>query len=98
MRRIAWLDSAVNDIKRLREFVAKENPSAAKKVAGIVKAATQRLIETPLLSKPVKDLSPYRDSFARFGAGGYVIRYRTYSEIIYIVHIRHYRESDFNIE
>jgi plasmid stabilization system protein ParE len=95
MREIVWLDSAVNDVVRLREFIAKENPSAAKKAAVAIKEATQYLIETPSMGKPVTDLPQYRDLLIRFGAGGYVIRYRIHAEIIYIIHIRHYREVDF---
>ncbi|EKD53906.1 MAG: plasmid stabilization system protein [uncultured bacterium] len=97
MREIVWLDSAVNDVVRLREFVAKENPSAAKKAAEATKDAAQRLIEAPLIGKPVKDLPQFRDLLTRFGAGGYVLRYRVHAETIYIVHIRHYREADFKL-
>jgi len=97
MREIVWLDSAVNDVVRLREFIAKENPTAAKKAAQAIKEAAQRLLEAPSIGKPVKDLPPYRDLLNRFGAGGYVVRYRVHAETIYIVHIRHYRETDFKL-
>lgn len=95
MREIVWLESAVNDVVRLREFIANNNPNAARKAASTIKDAALHLIETPSLGKPVKDLLPYRDLLARFGAGGYVLRYRAHLETIYIVHIRHYREIDF---
>ena len=95
MRELIWLDSALDDAVRLREFIFKKNPSAARKAAEAIKEATSRLIETPLLGKPVKDLPQYRDFLTRFGAGGYVIRYRVHAESIYIVHMRHYREFDF---
>ncbi|OGT57942.1 MAG: hypothetical protein A3F14_02245 [Gammaproteobacteria bacterium RIFCSPHIGHO2_12_FULL_43_28] len=97
MREIVWLDSAVNDVVRLREFIAKENPSAAKKAAEAIKDAAQRLIEAPSMGRPVKDLPQFRDLLTRFGAGGYVLRYRVHSETVYIVHIRHYREADFKL-
>ena len=97
MREIVWLDSAVNDVVRLREFIAKENPSAAKKSAEAIKDAAQRLIEAPSMGRPVKDLPQFRDLLTRFGAGGYVLRYRVHSETVYIVHIRHYREADFKL-
>ena len=70
MRGIVWLDSAVNDVVRLRAFIAKENPNAAKKAAAAIKEAVSGLYETPLIGKPVKDLSPYRDLLVRFGASG----------------------------
>ena len=95
MRKLEWLDSAINDLVRLRAFIAKENPGAAKRAAELIKEAAQRLIETPSLGKPLRDLPEYRDLFARFGAAGYVIRYREHFDSVYIVHIRHYREADF---
>ena len=102
MRKIIWLDSAVDDIVRLREFVAVNNPKAAKKAAQIIKKAAQiikkaatKLEELPNTGKPVTDLPDYRDLFIRFGAAGYIMRYRVYQDNIYIVHIRHYRESEF---
>lgn len=97
MRKLVWLNSAVDDIARLREFLTKENPDAAKRAAVAIKNAVQRLIETPSIGKPVKELSDYRDLLIRFGAGGYVIRYRIYLDTLYIVHARHYRETDFRL-
>jgi len=97
MRKIVWLDSAVNDAVRLREFIAKENSTAAKKAAEAIQDAAKRLIDAPAIGKPVSDLLPYRDLLTRFGAGGYVLRYRVHTDTIYIVHIRHYREVDFKL-
>lgn len=95
MRRVIWLDSAVNDVARLRQFIARENPNAAKKAAEAIQGAIQYLIKTPSIGKPVQNLPHYRDLLARFGAGGYIVRYRVYAETVYIVHVRHYRELDF---
>lgn len=95
MREIVWLDSAVNDIQRLRQFIAQENPAAAQRAAIAIKESVQRLQELPTIGKPIEDLPQYRDLFIRFGAAGYVLRYRIHLDTVYIVHIRHYREVDF---
>lgn len=95
MREIVWLDSAVNDAVKLKEFIAKENPVAARRAAAAIQEAAKVLMETPAIGKPVNNLPQYRDLLTRFGAAGYVLRYRVYAETIYIVHIRHYREADF---
>lgn len=95
MRGLVWLDSAVDDIARLREFIAKENPKAAKRAAEVIKNTAQNLIDFPDIGKPVQDLPQYRDLFIRFGASGYFLRYRVYCEVIYVVHVRHYRELGF---
>lgn len=95
MRELVWLESAMNDVIRLRKFIARENPSVAASAAKSIKDATKYLIRNPEIGKPVTALPPYRDLLARFGAAGYVIRYRVHLDIVYIVHVRHYRESDF---
>jgi len=60
--------------------------------------STKKLEMHPELGKPIEDLIDYRDLGIRFGAGGYVLRYRIYDETIYIVHIRHYRESEYTLK
>lgn len=95
MRELIWLHSAIEDIVRLREFIAANNPNAAKKAAETLKQAAVMLTSTPNIGKPVSDLPDYRDFLIRFGVAGYVMRYRIYLDKIYVVHIRHYRESGF---
>lgn len=95
MKELVWLDSAVNDVQRLREFIATENPAAAQRAASTIKEAVERLQQHPTIGKPVEDLLEYRDLLIRFGAAGYVLRYRIHMDVIYIVHVRHYRENTF---
>ncbi len=97
MQKIIWLDSAVEDLVRLREFIATNNATAAKKASEIIKKATSTLEKHPNTGKPVSNLPDYRDLYIKFGAAGYVMRYRIYDVNVYIVHIRHYREKDFNL-
>ena len=96
MRELIWLDSAVTDLMRLREFIAAHNPQAAKSAAETIKTAAKKLQNLPNIGKPAEDLPSYRDLKIRFGAAGYVMRYKIHQDNIYIVHIRHYRESGFN--
>lgn len=95
MRELVWLDSALDDLARLREFLAKENPQAAQRAAQAIKETVSKLRELPELGRPVENIIQYRDISVRFGAGGYVLRYRIHHDVIYIVHIRHYREVNF---
>ena len=95
MRELIWLDSAVNDLVRLRQFIAEKNPEAAGRAAKTISQNTHLLRENPHIGKPVIDLPEFRDHYIRFGAGGYILRYRIDLEIVYIVHLRHYRESNF---
>ena len=70
MRKIIWVESAVNDVARLRSFIVKNNPGAAKNAAQAIQSAVKQLTQNPSIGKPVPDLSPYRDLLTRFGAGG----------------------------
>lgn len=97
MWQLVWLESAVNDLVRLRQFIAEKNPDAAQRAAAAIKEAIYRLQEYPAVGKPIADLIDYRDLFIRFGAGGYILRYRVHADTVYIVHIRHYREVDFKL-
>ncbi|MBW5803009.1 hypothetical protein FIV31_06935 [Coxiella endosymbiont of Ornithodoros amblus] len=63
---------------------------AVVKAAEKIIAAEKRLERYPLLGKAVEELSAYRDFNVRFGAGGYIFRYRIQKEILYVVHLRHY--------
>lgn len=95
MRKLAWSDDAINDLVRVREFIAQENPDAAKRAAETIKETAKRLIQFPDIGKPVEELPEYRDFLIRFGAAGYVMRYRAHLDTIYIIHVKHYRESGF---
>ncbi len=65
MQKIIWLDSAVEDVVRLREFIADNNPTAAKKAAEIINKAASTLEKFPNTGKPVTDLSDYRDLYIK---------------------------------
>ncbi|WP_367364764.1 type II toxin-antitoxin system RelE/ParE family toxin [Candidatus Tisiphia endosymbiont of Nedyus quadrimaculatus] len=95
MERLVWLESAIVDLVRLRKFIDKNNPNAAKRAAETIKKAVIKLIEFPLTGKPVTNLIDYRDLFIRFGLSGYILRYRIYNDTIYVVHIRHDKEIEF---
>lgn len=93
--KVVWLDSAVDDVVRLRAFIQQHNPTAAAKAAQRLIEAAKLLEAHPNLGKPVDTLPSYRDLGIRFGASGYVLRYRIHDDVVYVAHIRHYRESGF---
>lgn len=98
MLNITWASGAINDLARLRRFIAKENPEAAERAARAIIDTVNRLTHHPQIGKPIPDLLEYRDWLIRFGSGGYVLRYRVHEENLFILHIRHYREKSFQID
>jgi toxin ParE1/3/4 len=46
--KIRWSPTAVSDLESIREYIAKENPTAARKVAIRIKESVNRLSSFPL--------------------------------------------------
>jgi plasmid stabilization system protein ParE len=90
--KILWLKSAIDDLIRLRKFLIKVNPRAARESALLIKRSVNKLKEFSFLGVPVEDLEDFYDLFVEYGAGGYYIRYRIFKDNIYIVYVKHSRE------
>lgn len=45
---LRWSPTAVSDLKSIRDYIAKDNPTAARKTAARIKDAANRLINFPL--------------------------------------------------
>lgn len=93
--KIEWLPEATEDAARLREFIKKENPLAAKKAGQRILSAINFLTENPKAGMPApdEDCDEFRDLYAPFGKGGYTVRYRIKQLSIIIVRIWHSRED-----
>ncbi|MGA2537816.1 MAG: type II toxin-antitoxin system RelE/ParE family toxin [Terracidiphilus sp.] len=46
--KIIWSPTAVSDLRSIREYIARENPRAAYKVAARIKDSVNRLVNFPL--------------------------------------------------
>lgn len=80
---------AVNDLKRLREFIAEHNPDAASRISRKLKQNIQYLVDNPKLGKPVDDFQDMRD----FITGPYIARYVLIGDTIIILKIWHGKEN-----
>lgn len=92
---IEWLPGAVRDVVRLKEFIKKDNPLAAKKAGQQILSVAKILIKNPEagIPSPDEDCDMFRDLCAPFGQGGYTIRYRVDQHTILIVRVWHSREE-----
>ena len=92
---IKWLPDASRDVARLREFIKKDNPVAAKKAGQRILGAVKILIKNPEagMPSPDEDCELFRDLYAPFGQGGYTIRYRIQQHTIVITRVWHSREE-----
>lgn len=93
MSEIVWLPEALEDMSRLRLFLEDKSPSAASRMAQTVLGGVALLRDFSERGKPLNDGTNRRELYLPFGAGAYVLRYRTDGNIIAIIRAWHSRES-----
>ncbi|MES2193464.1 MAG: type II toxin-antitoxin system RelE/ParE family toxin [Pseudomonadota bacterium] len=91
---IFFSPDALMDVERLRTFLTKANPGAARRAMMTISTAIERLQEFPELGMPTKD-AEIRQLVIRFGASGYIVRYSILAETgdILITRVWHGREA-----
>jgi len=96
MPRINFSPQAIQDLIRLREYLASKSEAAAEKAKTEIISKIKSLPAMPEAHKPVPDHPMLRDLIIKFGASGYVARYwyERGSDIL-ILRIRHQREAGF---
>lgn len=80
---------AINDLTRLREFIAKNNPENAAKVAGKIIGAINNLTQSPQIGKRLESFSK---EVRELSVGRYVFRYLVEEEYVVILNIWHTKE------
>ena len=85
---------AVEDVERLRIFLDRANPGAAKRALTLIWTAIERLQDFPALGMTTED-PDIRQMVLRFGASGYIVRYAILPETadILVTRIWHGREA-----
>jgi len=91
---ILFSPEALEDVERLRVFLDRNNPDAARRALASIWAAIDRLQEFPDLGTRTPD-ADIRQIVVRFGGSGYIIRYSALRDErhILITRIWHGREA-----
>ena len=93
MPKVTWSKDALQDVDRLFAFLASSNPNAAYRASQTIVNAAKTLEEFPQIGKQLSQRPNYRELFASFGHGCYVLRYRlTKQGNVIIVRVWHSRE------
>lgn len=92
MKKIAYTDEAIKDLQRLREFIAKNNPSAANRIASNLISRVKLLTEFPQIGTPVNQ-APNPESIRDMFFDKYVVRYSVHTDTVIILRIWHGLES-----
>jgi toxin ParE1/3/4 len=90
--RIVWSDSALDRVTVFLDFIAEENPAAARRVIQKLFDRVDTLADFPHLGRPL--LSGIDPTLRRIVFGSYVVVYQVVesAQTISIVTIRHSRE------
>lgn len=89
MLRLEFTHKALQDIRRLREFIAEKNPQAASRMAKRLHSTLSHLAEQPHLGRALSELPGLRE----WVAGDYIARYAMFEERIVIIRIWHGKED-----
>ena len=91
--KLVYTDVAIEDLKRLREFIEAHDPSAAARVAAELVGKIRLLPDFPHVGTPVP-LAPDPESIRDMVFGKYVVRYSVHSSAVIILRIWHGLEGE----
>jgi plasmid stabilization system protein ParE len=91
--KLVYTDEAIEDLKRLREFIAVHNPSAAGRIATELVSKIELLPDFPRMGTPV-EMAPVPDSIRDMVFGKYVVRYSVHASAIIILRVWHELEGE----
>lgn len=91
--KLVYTDVAIEDLKRLRAFIAVHNPPAAARVAADLIDRILLLPDFPEMGTPV-ELAPVSGSIRDIVFGRYVVRYSVHSSAVIILRVWHSLEGE----
>ena len=87
--KLLFTHSAQRDLVRLRNFIAENNPEAARSISRRLVTSINRLADQPEMGIDVEELHGTQDLIT----GDYIVRYAVLEEDIYILRIWHGKED-----
>ncbi len=88
--RLQFSKAALDDLVRLREFIAEHNPVVAQRVSKRMRSAINSLVEAPRIGRPVEDMP---GEIRELIFGRYVVRYEVRGNVLSILRIWHGKED-----
>lgn len=89
--KLQWTAKARDDLKRLHDFLAKSNESAAAKAIRALVAAPERLLAQPRIGETLEGFEPRE--VRRWLIGRYEMRYEIRRNTVFVLRIWHARED-----
>lgn len=86
MTRVAWLREALADLQGIRDYIARDNPAAAKRVVKAIKDATDILKAHPELGRSGR-IADTRELIVR--RYPYIVAYRQVDSAVHVLAVVH---------
>jgi len=86
--KLEFSESAVQDLIRLREFIAVHNPKAAERISLRLRQVIAKLVLHPDIGRSIPEFENVRELVA----GDYVVRYLRLEDAIFVLRIWHGKE------
>ena len=97
---LEFAETALEDLERLYAFYMRIDPAVAEYAQATIESAFQTLRRHPTICRKAQqgDLGPaWRELIINFGNSGYVALFEMVgADTIYVVAVRHQRESDYH--
>lgn len=91
--KLVYTDDAIDDLQRLKEFIAAHNPPAAARVAAELFGKIESLLDFPQIGAPV-EVALVPDSIRDMVFGKYIVRYSLHANVIVVLRVWHGLEGE----
>ena len=91
--KLVYTDEAIEDLKRLREYIEIHNSSVAAKIARELVGKIELLLNFPRIGTSI-EMTPVADSIRDMVFGKYVVRYSVHTSAIIILRVWHSLEGE----
>lgn len=91
--KLVYTDEAIEDLKRLRDFIAVHNRPAAARIATELVDKIEFLPDFPKMGTPV-EMAPVPESIRDMFFGKYVVRYSVHASAVIILRVWHGLEGE----
>jgi len=98
MAQVVFSRNAASNLERLHRFLAEKNPDAAARAVNVIVGGLASVARFPLRGRADPDRPDARQLFIRFGAAGYVARYRVLDDTVIVPAVRQMGEAGYSEE
>ncbi|MDO8696012.1 MAG: type II toxin-antitoxin system RelE/ParE family toxin [Pseudomonas sp.] len=97
MPRVIITTGAGRGLERCRQFLAENNPQAARRAGQAIERQFALLETNPEIGRPLADLPQLRELLIGFGDSGYVALYRhdPSANAVYVLAFRHQKQAGY---